>query len=327
MKVFCALLRNHLARTVQRAASLFTLTAVVLGSMLFSLYASRAQQVIARIAYVQPADYTVEALVSSPELKVTQCVQSPPLSDLLQQKYDAVVTRDNLGNYSIQTLRNADFQTKLFTFLNHPDADLSSYRQDRGVGVNLIGFMMMFMLMLAFANLYPFANDKEQGQLLRIAASPASMGTYLAAQYCYCLIMTVPEFLLLAVLRLCGVSIGFTLVQFIWLLLMLDSLGVAFALLINTLIHKPDNANMLGNSIAVLTSVLAGSFYSFSKNNAVLDLLVRGLPQKQLLNYAEALQNGTASTHWGSLAYVVFLTAVFFTLGWFFLQRKVHLKG
>ncbi|HNX61216.1 MAG TPA: ABC transporter permease [Candidatus Limiplasma sp.] len=326
MSTFRTVLKNDFARMAQRIGTVITLTIVTLASMLFSLHVSGTQQVMARIAYI-PAGGAQAAPASSVELSVTVCEQTPPLSDLVQQRYDAYVSADSNGNVTVQTLRNADFQKMLLALLQNPDADFSAYRQNRGTGVNLIGYMMMFLLMLAFANQFAFANDKEQGQLMRVAVSPASMGAYLAAHCCYSLLLTAPEFLLLAVLKLLGYDIGFTLGQFLWLMLLLDSMGIAFALFINTLIRKPDNASMLGNSVAVLTSVLAGSFYAFSKNNVVLDFIVKILPQKQLLDYAEAVQNGVTTGYSDSLAYVLAFTVVLFALSWVFLQRTVHSKG
>ena len=64
-----------------------------------------------------------------------------------------------------------------------------------------------------------------------------------------------------------------------------------------------------------------------SKNNAVLDFIVKILPQKQLLDYAEAVQNGVTTGYSGSLAYVLAFTVVLFALSWVFLQRTVHPKG
>jgi ABC-2 type transport system permease protein len=198
--------------------------------------------------------------------------EKPPLSGLVEQKYDAYVTVDGDGRYRIETLRNDDFKNMLLLLLNNPKADISGSQAERGVGVNIIGFMMMFLLMIAFFNLFAFADDKEQGQLRRIAAAPASFGWYLVAHCVYCLSMLLPEYLLLIILKLCGWNIGFSLLQYAGLMATLAFLGISFALLLNTLIKKPDNANMLGNSVTVLTRCSQACFMRH-KNNAVLEKL------------------------------------------------------
>ena len=324
MTTFLAVLKNNWLRTVPRRVPTMVFIVITLGSMLFSVYITGTQEVKARVAFVTAQG--VEAPQSTPALKVTAVDERPPRSSLVQQQYDAIVSVGADGAVNVETLRNAAFQQALSQLLTNPNADLSGYGEARGVGVNILGFMMMFLLMGSFANLFAFADDKEKGQLIRIAASPASFGGYLAAHCAYCLMMLLPEYLLLAALKLLGWNIGFSLGQYAGLMLALALLGVSFALLLNTLIHKPDNASMLGNSIMVLTSILSGGFYSFSRNNPTLDALVKVLPQKGMLDFATALQNGAAGAQWGSLAYVLALSAAMFTAACVILRKK-YVRG
>jgi ABC-2 type transport system permease protein len=209
----------------------------------------------------------------------------------------------------------------LLLLLQRPDANLKDIKTERGVGVNIIGFMMMFLLMLTLSNLFAFADDKEQGQLRRIAAAPVSFGWYLAAHCVYCLSMLLPEYILLIILKCIGWNIGFSILEYAGLMLVLAFLGISFSLLLNTLIKKPDNANMLGNAVTVLTSVLAGSFYSFSKNNVVLDNIIKLLPQKELMNFAQYLQNGNAGQNMGSILYVIGFSLVLLIFSCTILRR------
>lgn len=70
---------------------------------------------------------------------------------------------------------------------------------------------------------------------------------------------------------------------------------------------------MIGSSIVTLTSILAGSFYSFEKGNRALELMIQVLPQKAFLNLADGLEQGAAlSTLLPPLCYVGALTLVLF---------------
>ena len=105
--------------------------------------------------------------------------------------------------------------------------------------------MMMFVLTFASFNLFVFADDKEQGQLRRVATAPVSFGFYLAAHCLFCISLLLPEYLLLVTLKLLGWDIGFSLLQYAGLLAILGLFGISLSLLLHTLIKKPDNANML----------------------------------------------------------------------------------
>lgn len=326
MRTFLAVFKSNWLRTVSRIVSLAVFTVFTLITVLFSVYVTGTQQVKAHIVFIQENGSTA-APESSQALDVTVMSEKPPRSSLVEQKYDAYVTANGNGNYQIETLRSDDFKSMLLLLLKDPSANISGIQSERGVGVNIIGFMMMFLLMIAFFNLFAFADDKEQGQLRRIAVAPASFGWYLAAHCVYCLLMLLPEYLLLVILKLCGWDIGFSLLQYAYLMAVLAFLGISFALLLNTLIKKPDNANMLGNSVTVLTSILAGSFYSFSKNNAVLDGIIKVIPQKELMSFAESLQNGSAAEHMGSIAYVVLFALAMFVFSCAVLRRMYVKKG
>lgn len=320
MKTFLAVLRNNYRRTAPRIALVIMMTIVMLASVMAAVYFTGLQQVKGHIALVTQGS-TAQLPKSSPLLDIQVVSERPPRSELVKQRYDAFVTVNAQGKYEIETLRSGDFNNMLRQLMESPGTITVKSPTDRGIGVNIIGFLMMFLLMYSFANLFGFAEDKEQGQLSRIAASPASFGAYLTAHCVYCLSMVLPCFIMLAVLKACGWNIGFTLPEYAGLIAMLSFLGISFALLLNTLINKPDNASMLGNATAVLTSILAGSFYSFSKNNAVLDAVVRILPQKGILDFAQHLSNGNAAQHMGSIVYTVVFALVLFSSSCVILRR------
>jgi ABC-2 type transport system permease protein len=324
MRTFWSILKNNYRRTVPRTTLVIVMTAIILASIVLAVYITRVQQVKGHIAFITQ-NTSVLSPQSSKYLSITVLSQKPPYSDLVKQKYDAYVTADPNGNYQVETLRSSDYKKMILLLLNNPDARIDISKTDRGIGVNIIGFMMMFLLMLAFGNLFAFAEDKEQGQLRRIAASPASFGWYLAAHCIYCLSLLAPEFIILAILQCCGWNIGFTLLQYMGLMTVLGFLGISFALLLNSLIPKPDNAAMLGNSLTVLTSVLAGSFYSFSKNNDLLDGLIKMLPQREIMDFAQDMQNGQAWQNSGSILYTIGFSLVLFLLSCLIL-RHMYVK-
>nr|WP_314463155.1 ABC transporter permease [uncultured Clostridium sp.] len=321
MRTFTATIINIYERTIPRVVTLILLTAFTLASMVLAVHLTEVRQVKGRIVLV--TDKSAETLPqSSARLNIVVSAEKPPHSALVEQKYDAYATIGKNGDYQIETLRSDSYKNMVLTLLKNPDAILKDSKTARGAGANIIGFMMMFLLMEVFANLFAFADDKEQGQLRRITAAPVSFGGYLAAHCVYCLSMFLPEYILLIILKYCGFKIGFTLLQYAGLLAVMGLFGISFALFLNTLINKPDNASMLGRSIIVLTSMLAGSFYLFSKKNILLDLVIKVLPQKQLMNFAEYMERGEAGQHSFSIIYVITLSIILFVVSCSVLRMK-----
>ena len=295
------ILKNDFCRIRPRLVSVLLMLGMTVVSIFFAVYVTGIQQVKGHIALIG-SEKSVS--LDTKYLSVETLKTKPPRSALVRQEYDAFVTVKANGGYEIETLRSGDFRTVLETLLENPNAKIPAAKTDRGVGVNVVGFLMIFLSISAFFYLFPFAEDKEQGQLLRVSASPVSFRGYLAAHCLFCVSSFLPAWLALAVLRAAGWNIGFSLAEYAGLFLLLAIPAISFALLLNTFLKKPDNANMFGNSIIIVTSTLAGCFYSFSKNNAVLDTIIKILPQKEFMEFAQELQNGEASP-----APVVFILA------------------
>lgn len=314
-----SVLINNYCRIFKRLPLMLIMIAVTLVSIVFAVYITGTQQVKGHIVFVSKTSVTS---VNSKYLSVVTMKTEPPYSDLVKQRYDAYVIDRGSGNFEIKTLRSNDFKNMVMAVLKNPGVKIPPQKTDRGVGVNIIGFMMMFLLMSTFMNLFTFADDKEQKQLERIAISPIRFPGYLAAHFIYCLSMFLPQYLMVVILKLSGFNIGFSLLQYALMFAVIGFLGISTAMLLHTLIKKPDNANMLGNSIIVLTSVLAGSFYSFSKNNAVLDNIVKVLPQKQIMDFALHLQNGDSLSHLAPLIYAVAFSLVLFSASCAILAKK-----
>lgn len=306
-----AILKNNYCRMTRRLPATLIMTVVMIASIILAVYVTSMQQIKGHIVLVSGQS---ASSVNSKDLSITVMKKEPPYSDLVKQKYDAYIIDKGNGKYDIKTLRNNEFKTMLRGVLKNPGMKIPQQKTDRGVGVNIVGFLITFMLMEAFMNLFTFADDKEQGQLERIVTTPVSISGYIAANCIYCLSMFLPAYLTIVVIKEAGYDVGFSLLQYALLLFVIGMLGISSALLFNMFIKKPDNATMLGNAVAILTSVMAGSFYSFSKNNKILDWIVRFLPQKQLLDFAQCMQNKDASSHlihiWYIAAFIIILFVI-----------------
>jgi ABC-2 type transport system permease protein len=69
---------------------------------------------------------------------------------------------------------------------------------------------------------------------------------------------------------------------------------------------------MAGSASVVLTSILAGSFYSFEKGNKVLEMIIKVLSQKAFLALSDSLEKGMRIISWlPNGLYLIVLIAAF----------------
>lgn len=315
MRSYLSILKNDYCRTIPRLITIIIITLLTLVSIVMAVYITSTQQIKSHVVFVTDKNISLSSFKNSKYLDVTITNKKPPLSDLIRQRYDAYISVNKNGVYKVDTLYSDSYKNTILAILNNQKIKANYLNQsERSIGVNIIGFMMMFIMMLTFSNMFVFADDKEQGQLKRVSASPISFKSYILAHYTYCLSMLVPEFILIVIIKVLGWNIGFSLLEYLVLMLTIGLASTSFAFLLNTLIHKPDNANMLGNSIIVLTSVLSGSFYSLAKNNTVFDNVIKVLPQKQLMNFAQAIQDNNVASNIGSLLYILIISFIMFII-------------
>lgn len=320
MKGIGLIFRNNMNRMKSRKNYLFATLAMTIAAMAFAIYFTATFEMKGSIAVVTEAD---EIPIGAEDFRVERLAEVPPKSQLVRGKYDAVIVDQGDGTYKIETVKGDTFKEKLQQALALPERPLPEEAK-RGVGMNILGFLIMFVLLegMLFMNL--FAEDKANGALRRVTVSPVSLTSYMLAQSLFCfLILYAPTYVLLvAAQTLLRLDLGFTLLQYAWLLGILAALATALALFMTAWIDSADNAMMAAASMIVLTSLLSGSFYTFS-HDGFMKVIVSLLPQKQFLNLVQGLEHRPATADSvRQIGYLLFFSAILFAAGWTICRRR-----
>lgn len=306
MIAFIAILKNDLARLMEEKARIILIQVVIAGAIAIAILMSTRAVSAGNIALIS-SDEGIS--ISSQYLDITVLEEEPPMSDLVSNKYDAVVTFSD-NTYDIQTIKGDSFYETLETVLSNPSGYHEESLSSRGTGSNILGYLVMFVLMQGVFLMYLFAEDKERKQLVRISSSPISLTVYLFAHTLFSFLMLfIPTLATLYIVSsIMGADIGLGFVQCSLLLALLCTLATSFSLFLNSLFKVGDSANMSGSAIVVLTSILAGTFYSFEKDNQVLDTIIKVLPQKAYLTITQVVENGTSFK--SALPHIIYITVL-----------------
>ncbi len=237
-----------------------------------------------------------------------------PMYQLVLGKYDGEIVEKGDGGFEVITIKNQDFETMLKEMVKQPDGFSPPLQNDRGIGTNIIGYLILFILLQCVLFMFMLAEDMERKQIERITVAPISFFTYLSSHFffSFALIFT-PAFFILAVMKGFSFSIGFNLWQYALLLALLCMMGLSFSLFLISLVKVSDTANMIGSSIVILTTILSGSFYSFEKGNKIFEKMVWVLPQKDYLSFVQGLESGkVVSAMLPQLCYCITVFLFFF---------------
>ncbi|BFH14263.1 ABC transporter permease [Paenibacillus melissococcoides] len=312
-------LRLMSRKAIVAITAVMTIAAVAAALLLTPANASRGS-----IAFITAASEPGEAtLAGMHEFKVKRLAEVPRKSELVRNKYDAVIIDEGDGSYTIETMKSDAYAAMVRQALEHPEQPLPA-AEKRGAGANIAGFLMMFVLLQGMFYMNFFAEDKAQGTLRRIAASPLSVMSYLAVQALFCfLLISVPAYLCIAgASLLLRADIGFTLLQYGWLIAVLSVLAAAFALFITVCIDEIDNAVTTASSLILVTSLLSGGFYTVEHEGA-MNALTYWLPQRQYMAAVTSLERGAAYADavW-PLVYVLVLSGILFAAGALICRRR-----
>ncbi|MHB8062238.1 MAG: ABC transporter permease [Ruminiclostridium sp.] len=312
-----SILRNDWKRLLEEKAYLFVAIALTICSVGAAILLTNNIEVKGNIAVI--GENVKSSLSNSPYFNITVLDERPKKSQLVQNQYDAVLNLKNDGSISVETIKSDDFKEEIYKLLENPESYIPNEDTARHIGTNIIGYMMMFLLIQGALYARLFAEDKEKHIIERIAMSPIAFRNYIFGHGLFMLLLVfLPSYSVVLVAKIFGIAVGFSLLQYAGLIGVLSLLATTFALFLNSFFCVADTANMLGSSLIVLTSILAGSFYSFSKNEALFNKILNILPQKDFINYVDALEKGHLSGKIElQLGYVLVLSVIFFLIAVF----------
>ena len=310
MKMMMSVLKNNFYRLMERKSRVWLCFGLTLGAALAALFLNTTTRTIGKVAVV--ADNPTE--LSSPNLNITYVKAVPPLSQLVLSKYDAIITQSEEGGYKVETIKSEQFRRTIEEIIANPSGYSSDSSGARQIGTSIVGFLMMFILMQGVSTMYLFAEDKEREQIKRIASSPVSFTGYLLGHSIFTfLFLLLPSLLVICFIKyVCRIWVGFGFFEYLFLLTLICMLAAAFSLFLQAFIKSGDSANMIGSAIVILTSILAGSFYSFEENNQALSVISKVLPQKLFLTAADLLEKGSGIQALFPYIFILALLSIFF---------------
>ncbi len=309
------IIKNNLLRINAEKNYIVTVLVVTVLTILLAVYFTAKFQVKGNIAFVTNSN---ELNINTKYLNINKMTTAPKLSELAMGKYDAIVTDKGEGKFQVVTYKGDDFKKYVEVMLKTKGKANISFGDTRKVGTNILGYLTMFILIEGTIFMKFFSDDKNNGSLKRTLISPISMKSYLMAHCIFnFFMMYVPTFLVIVIEKqLFKVDIGFSYFEYSYLLAILVFLSTAFGFFMSTVIENTDDSAMMSNLIVMLTSILGGSFYSFTNKNRFLDKIINLIPQKQYINLVQGIENkNTILNYCGELSYILVLSMTLFVIG------------
>jgi len=224
------------------------------------------------------------------EINIIKLKDKVPLSDLVKNKYAAVIIFEN-GKAEVDTIKGNEFKNKLEKIVNGENVTIKD-GENRGVASNIIGYITMFTILLGVL-LYKFFFDDKKGIAKRIISTNITYEQYVFSHFISVFIVIFVPTVVATILakEVFNIDTKVTILEFVFIVFILSFLSSAFGLLMSSVAKEEESASMLGNMINIITTLLAGSFFTISNNN-LINTLGNIMPQKHILDFTIALENG-----------------------------------
>lgn len=281
--------------------------------IILAVFLASKMQMAGNIAYVGSNKLNVK----SKYINITKLSVPPEESELVSNRYDAVITNKN-GKIDINTIKSSSFKDKIENAIKGEGTIKLDSSEKRGAGVNILGYLLMFMLMNSINFMSFFVEDKYLGNFKRIVTSGTGVLKYVTAYGLFDFIMNfAPAFIVIAFEKeIFGVDVGFSMAQYAALLSLMAFLGVSFAFFMCSLSENHDDCVMISCMISIFTSLLSGSMGNVTGKNYIINQITKAMPQKNYMMIISGIENGKAfQTIMPHLYYVLLLSLVMAVLG------------
>ncbi len=255
----CLVMKNNLKRVF---ANKYTYLLMILIPLLLSLSGfagSNIQVKTIRVGVLNPTKDMTEQLVGCNQVKYEIADEKAAKTDLIMGKYQ----------YLLDGKRQSEAEDILAEIMGQQDVVLGLSATSRFIAMLLTAY---FVIATVYASKY--IQDKEQGMLLRTQAAGVKKGTYL---FGYALSTEIIVVIQIAIAMVCfsfvskefHMEIGKMMV----IVLIISILVTIYATLHVLFCKREMTANIMASSIAVVLSILGGTFVAVEQMPHILQIL------------------------------------------------------
>lgn len=291
MRNIFLVVKNNLYRISKDKTMLFMIMIALPVIIYIGIYTSGLEGIKGQIAVVganiQQEDSVKKAMGTSDKLTLKFLKESSTNTELIKGIYLAEI---NFSKTEMQVISFGNDDIKKSIEASMKGEVYKGNKTETTTQGKIIGFLVMFSFMGALYCMQLFISDRESSVYSRVLSGGLSYYEYIIGQILGTIIvLTVPLIIMsLLVLKLSHTKINIGTDVFIILLVFVGVLSSAFSMIICTIFKKRESVEMGGAGIAMLTSILGGSFVNIVDNNKIVGFIRGLIPQKRIIDLANS---------------------------------------
>lgn len=234
-------------------------------------------------------------------------------TDIITGKFSAIVDFLDEDNFILYSVKDESIQKNLKQLIdscitNHTSIDINSLQENSlGVAQRTIAFIVLFLMITSTGTASLMIKDKISGTYTRFMYSPQKSGTYIMGNVFYNFLISYFQFFIaVSVTELFRINMGISYSNLLVMGIWVAALSTSYGTCITSMFAKEMYANLFSTFIALILSLIGGTFIAFDKMPLMLQRISIISPMRWFIDATTYLEKGNA---WFSgLQYVIILT-------------------
>ena len=189
-----------------------------------------------------------------------------------------------------------------------------------------VAFIVLFLMITSTVNASLIIKDKANGTFKRYRYSPQNSGTYIVGNMIYNFGITYFQFFIsVSMIAILGIKVNINYSDFLLMGIWVASLSTAFGTCIANLFNSEMYANLFSAAIALVLSLIGGTFIPFEKMPWALQQVSLISPLRWFINITSFMEKG--ANWFSNVKSIEVLTAMIAILFFFSIIKNLKSKA
>lgn len=234
-------------------------------------------------------------------------------TDIITGKYTAVVDFSSNDKFVLHSVKDQDtvnsLENLISSYINSPvPIDINTLQEPTlGVAQRTIAFIILFLMITSTVTASLIIKDKNSGTFKRFLYSPQKAGTYVMGNVLFNFAITYFQlFVSISIITLFKINIGIDYSNLLLMGIWIAALATSFGTCITSLFQKEMYADLFSTCIALILSLIGGTFIPIDKMPTMLQHISIISPMRWFISATTFMENGNG--WFVSINYIIILT-------------------
>lgn len=296
--------KNNFKRGLNRKASFSITLLLPIVVVILGVIANYANNPSINIGMVY-TDENITAKTVMQTLNDTQGIEARRTNpdwvntDVILGKYAAVVEFNESG-FTLSSVKAEDTLSSLEyliqNYIKNPTPVNASFLQEHTLSAlqRIIAFIVLFLMITSTVTASLMIKDKNNGTFKRFLHSPQNAFTYVLGNITYNFVITYFQFFVsISAVKLLGINVGIDYLNFLMMGIWVAALATAFGTCMASLFNNEMYSNLLSTCMALILSLIGGTFIPFGKMPFGLQYISVISPWRWFISAVTSMEQGS----------------------------------